>query len=270
MENDDQKSTRLNRILIPIFIISILLIIMAVVSYAYVFHGPLSTSQDEWGQFGDYLGGILNPAFSFLALLGLLFTISLQSAELQSSTRELRNSAKALEKQNSSIANQMFESAFFNLLGFYSDILKGIDIRAETADATGTTTGRDCFKVFFDHLQVFYNYTKGDDQKQKAIAAYKAFHSKHQTDTGHYFRHLYHIIKFVDESHVVDKKYYTNLIRAQLSSYESLLLFYNCQSDMGSKKFKPLIEKYALLKNMPKELVITQEHLLFYADSAYT
>ena len=43
------------------------------------------------------------------------------------------------------------------------------------------------------------------------------------------------------------------VIRAQLSSYELLLLFYNCHSSLGKKKFSPLIVKYALLENMSQD-----------------
>jgi len=41
-----------------------------------------------------------------------------------------------------------------------------------------------------------------------------------------------------------------NLIRAKISGYELLLLFYNYLSDRGSKYFKPLVDKYFLLHNI--------------------
>ena len=62
--------------------------------------------------------------------------------------------------------------------------------------------------------------------------------------------------KFVDNSSIENKRLYTNLIRAQLSSFELALLFYNSLSDMGREKFKPLIEKYSLLKTVPKKALI--------------
>lgn len=42
----------------------------------------LSPSKQEWGTFGDYLGGILNPFFSYRAFLGVLFTVILQARQL--------------------------------------------------------------------------------------------------------------------------------------------------------------------------------------------
>ena len=95
-----------------------------------------------------------------------------------------------------------------------------------------------------------------------------------QTDFGHYFRNLYRIVKLVHEnefytyeelggkSSINSNEYnaknfemryrYISMLRAQLSDYELLWLFYNCLSDNGSEKFKPLVEEYSLLKNMPK------------------
>ena len=101
---------------------------------------------------------------------------------------------------------------------------------------------------------------------------------------GHYFRNLYNFVKFVDQESDFpkdhkDKKFYTNLIRAQLSSDELGLLFYNCLSNRGAK-FKVLVEKYALLEDMDfkklvqelgEDYIVTpdEEHKSLYDESAY-
>ncbi|MBO6794733.1 MAG: hypothetical protein JJ895_12550 [Balneolaceae bacterium] len=54
-----------------------------------------------------------------------------------------------------------------------------------------------------------------------------------------------------------------------MSRYELLLLFYNCLSDLGNKKFKPLIEKYALLKTVPKDALFSRDHLDLYDKNAF-
>ena len=95
------------------------------------------------------------------------------------------------------------------------------------------------------------------------------FYEDHQSEIGHYFRGLYHIVKLIDQSDVDNKRLYSNLVRAQLSSFELTLLFYNGLSELGEEKFKPLVERYALLKNLPKSLLINPEHAGFYLRSAY-
>lgn len=69
---------------------------------------------------------------------------------------------------------------------------------------------------------------------------------------GYYFRFLFYMIKFIDEKEFLiekEKFFYINLIRANKSGYELLLLFYNCLSDRGNKYFKPLVERYSFLHN---------------------
>ena len=107
---------------------------------------------------------------------------------------------------------------------------------------------------------------------------YSRLFNVYQAGLGHYFRTLYHVIKFVDESDALklenadaDKKNrrrYTSLVRAQLSAFELELLFYNGISPYG-EKFKPLIEKYGLLENFNTELLLSPVHENFYAKIAF-
>lgn len=78
---------------------------------------------------------------------------------------------------------------------------------------------------------------------------------------------LYRIIKYVDESHVIDdnQKYnYVCILRATLSWYELLVLFYNGLSDNGNKHFKPLVEKYALFNNLRIEELASSDDQVLY------
>jgi Putative phage abortive infection protein len=127
---------------------------------------------------------------------------------------------------------------------------------AERAGAV-IANGRDCFRIFYNYLENAYRNTAvgmpantENELLQRIDAVYSVFYQKHEKDVGHYFRGLYNLIKFVDRSDIEHKRLYTNLVRAQLSSFELRLLFYNCLSNYGREKFKPLIEKYGLLKTI--------------------
>lgn len=91
--------------------------------------------------------------------------------------------------------------------------------------------------------------------------------------TGYFFRSLFNLIAFVDRFETsnteFDKAIYTKLIRAQLSMGEILLIFYNCISDLGAEKFKPLVEKYSLLKGIDENLLLHQSHKDLYDKKAY-
>jgi len=61
------------------------------------YSSPISRDPAAWGQFGDFVGGAVNPALSFLSLIALCMTIVLQSRQLATSSAELELSRKELE-----------------------------------------------------------------------------------------------------------------------------------------------------------------------------
>lgn len=71
--------------------------LIVAVSLIYRGHFPFdfSPSQEVWGQFGDYFGGVLNPILSFAAFIGLLVTIGIQRSESRSA--DARHSSQLFE-----------------------------------------------------------------------------------------------------------------------------------------------------------------------------
>jgi hypothetical protein len=60
-----------------------------------------SNRQDVWGQFGDFIGGMVNPVFSLAGTLGLLYTILLTREEVAYAQKQwvlARKEAKAAEE----------------------------------------------------------------------------------------------------------------------------------------------------------------------------
>jgi hypothetical protein len=241
--------------------------------------GFLLIEMEDRGTFGDMFGAI-NALFSGLAFSGVVFAILLQRKELELQRKELeltRNELSGqkneMELQNKTLLKQSFENTFFQLLRLQQEIVNSIDLR-KSGNPSQVTTGRDCMHVFFNRFRNDWDKEKKSENKKLEIVllndCYLDFYQDVQQDIGHYFRSLYHIVKLVDRSDIPNKRLYTNLVRAQLSSYELTLLFYNCLSNLGKEKFKPLIEKYSLLKNMPTKLLLnTDEHLPFYNETAY-
>lgn len=229
------------------------------------------------GTFGDMFG-VINALFSGLAFGGVIYAILLQRKELQLQRKELQltrgelqGQREQMKTQNSTLKQQNFEATFFQLLRLHNDITNAIDL---VNRSNKVTKGRDCFKVFYNRYKELWE-NKGSEnnklkERSKINKTYLEFYSSHQSEFGHYFRSLYNIIKLIDNTELEDKRLYTNLVRAQLSSYELLLLFYNTLSDMGNEKFKPLVEEYSLLKTLPKnELINEQDHWLLFNPIAY-
>lgn len=243
----------------------------ALVLTAWVICWAALGNDAERGTFGDMFGSV-NALFSGLAFAGLIVAIRLQSEELALQRQELADTRTVLEDQKTqmeaqatTLQLQQFEATFFQLLRTLSDIVGAIDL---VSPKNGVVThGRDCIKIFYERLEVAIGNARGSYREQ-AKAGYSVFYKDHEHELGHYFGHLYHIIKFVDLSEVPEKRRYTSFVRAQLSSYESLMLFYNCLNSQGSANFKPLVEKYGLLKHVPRALLLPGLLQLF-KPSAY-
>jgi hypothetical protein len=228
------------------------------------------------GTFGDMFGAV-NALFSSLAFATLIYTIwlqrhelSLQRKELALTRKELRGQREQMETQNATLLVQRFEDTFFQLLRVHNEIIGAMDLIGRRDNVTRS---RDCFKVFFERFKKDFEDRpfEGNTRHDLAAAqeAYVGFYEAHQHELGHYFRHLYHIVKFVKTSHIDEKQRYVSLVRAQLSSYELALLFYNCLSEHGRDKFKPLVDEFALFKNLPPRLLLRESHPSAYAPSAF-
>lgn len=234
---------------------------------------------------GDFYGGSVASIWSlaglffiYVAFLGQKQQLLNQQMEIMYSQLEVKYTRLELEgqkremiAQNQTLRQQRFENTFFQLLRNHQEIVNGIDIRKKNRDGSVSVSsqGRDCFKVFYGY---FYARTEPGLPIDKTIETYMVFYHEYQSDLGHYFRNLYHILKFINLSEEVigeEKFKYTSLLRALLSSYELALLFYNGLGEYGNEYFRPLIEKFSFLKNMDKDLILNQDHLKYYNELAF-
>lgn len=96
---------------------------------------------------------------------------------------------------------------------------------------------------------------------------YFKFFGGYQYQLGHFFRHLFQAVKYIDEQpwwllDIDKKKDYIKTLRAQMSNYEQALLLINSLSHVGrkweydqKKHDKKLISKYSMVKNIPQYFI---------------
>ncbi|WP_126454828.1 hypothetical protein [Sulfuriflexus mobilis] len=77
-----------------LIVAAIIMTSIVVIAYLSIFAGPIAANQEKWGQFGDYIGGVLNPFIAFLALIALLHTIKIQKIELKKTITHFENESK--------------------------------------------------------------------------------------------------------------------------------------------------------------------------------
>lgn len=79
-----------------------LIIVLAIGFYALHFHGGLSDEQAKWGEFGDFIGGLVNPIIGF-------FTIWLLAVSLRQNHRALSQANKALDQSHQALEESKTE-----------------------------------------------------------------------------------------------------------------------------------------------------------------
>lgn len=103
----------------------------------------------------------------------------------------------------------------------------------------------------------------------------------YQSRLSHYFRNLYQTIKYINQIDksildYTDKYSYVSTLRAQLTTHEQVLVFWNSLSDLGkaweinrTDENLKLITKYNLTKNIPYGFIRDFEPKDFYNNVAY-
>ena len=119
MMGNDEPTMRLPKQTKAIIACAIALLVAAFGIYAIQFGTAVSKRQEVWGQFGDYLGGVLNPIFGLGGFIALLLTLHHQKTELKKTTEQNKQQHEILEKQG-------FESTYCQLLGLYQDVLSDL------------------------------------------------------------------------------------------------------------------------------------------------
>lgn len=135
MTKDD---TPRNLLKSPIVWIAAIVCVLVAVIYFTHWRGGYSSNHEHWGQFGDFFGGVLNPALSFLGLIALLETVRLQRNELtqQRLSRASQDhinaeQARAL-RRSIALQNRQLETEAINLALRFSS--QGIPIIEPTSD----------------------------------------------------------------------------------------------------------------------------------------
>lgn len=253
------------------------------IEYASTFKdGTLEKS----GLLGDS-AGLINALFSGLAFGGVILTIIWQ---IKNDNRGKINAQRL-----------QFENTFFNMTQTFEHIVEGLVI--EKTDVQGGDTGI-LISNYYSTPETPTEPCTNTGKEIKGRAVFKYIYQQRKLEgkllreaiiesgitpyeialkgiLDHYFRYLYRILKFINETDLIDEeqKYrYASMLRAQLSEFELVLIYYNGLSHMGCEKLKPLLEKYSVLKNIRLEDLASikdkeeNEVILFkekYSNSAF-
>lgn len=230
------RAWKINLVLLFVAILALAII----GAYLFEFGTMRSQKQDVWGQFGDYIGGILNPIVSFIALIFLVKTYRHQKQELA-----LTASALKAEQRLADIERQ--ESRFFDLLTLYLNTVSAI--RYARPDSPNTLLeGKRAFEEFV-HSRL-PNAAHLPIERIDVETNVRSLFDEHQYMLDHYFRVLFIIVATSQKILSEDGLLYIKLLRAQLSEDELILIGLNLLRPEARQSIH-LIAHFGLLKHFP-------------------
>jgi hypothetical protein len=297
-KNDEKILTILAFVSILLGLLIIGFLCYRLYAQGYGFLGKLDNEVSS--QVGNFIGGIVGPLWVLASVFIFYLALRKQGKEITEQIREQKETK--------------FENTFFNLIRTQQEITNNIRLKIEAMNETYEYEGRDFFLKAKRDLELICKYLSYDNYKdvfetitilesELAISryrlterdyknaalngsqldiikkAYNIFFDVNHIVIGHYFRHLYHILKFIDDAKTkeverltspstqqlkeIDEHFfkYASFIQAQMSSAELYLLFYN---QLYFPKMGKLVEKYDLLENLAYEDLVIESHKELY------
>jgi len=228
--------------------------------------------KDYWsirGQIGDLLSG----HFTALAFIGLMLTISQMNKALTQQDEAISIQKEEMNKQFEEIEKQSFENKFFQMLNLFHNVINNLYLSEKLLTGKGsgtfTTVEYPKQKAFEQLRKKLFLYIIYKDPEEGYLIRhtnkittldefqiiFNQFNNKYDTTFKYYFINLYQIIKYVDNKYKNDftkATEYTNIIRAQLSKNELVLLFYNAYmvDEFSGEKYRLLVEKYSFFEHL--------------------
>ena len=264
---------------------------------------------DKTSSIGSFVGGVAGALWSLTGVILFYLALRLQTQQLELQKVEI-------QATRSLLSDQQFENKFFNLLNVQKGILNSIQYSTinniteyGSEGFEGKTpenlSGLPFFENAASDFHRMYIKVKGlvlpkiytivrdfedliwsekdepslDNPDERIKYIYKRFFSRYHPYLGHYFRHLYYILRYIDETEkkeieinpesqipkIKDKfKFYAGVVQAQMSTPELFMLFYDAYC---FPKLKEYVIKWELLQNLwIEELADKDMHKNLYGE----
>lgn len=213
----------------------------------------------NWGAFGDFIGGTLNPLLTFISIGLILFTViqnkkslDLNSEELALSRKAQQDSANSQQLIQQTQNLQQFDSLFFNLLNQFKQQQSDLCFLDEDGKSKVDKIYRS---IFID------GYKLELESKREKLLEYQ--------ELNQYFICLFQLFKLINTKinripntgnkieecgDFTLEKQYTNILRSLIPPKLQQLLFLNTYTEFD--EYRWYLSYYSFFEHMPfKDLV---------------
>jgi hypothetical protein len=271
--------------------------------FASAYHGD-HIDPAKAGVFGDFVGGYFGPIFALIGIILLIRTLKTERASTEKEAFESRFfELLKMHRDNVEeihLGNASGRKVFVLIVREWRELLEIIKKLAQESNqdlsqrqileitycslffGTGPNSSRMLNhslpqSIDLDFKRSLLERLEKEDLKLN-IKKKRKFHYKpfegHQSRLGHYYRHLYQLVRYVDENDLHEKRFkqgigkkpeeskyeYMKTIRAQLSTHEQALLLLNSLSYMGGDWWnKHLIDRHKMVQNIPAQFFLKDE-----------
>lgn len=273
--------------------ISIAVIFLVPLSYFCWFYlknqQPISLNSADWGAFGSFFGGVLSPVIALFAFYWLTQSILIQKKELSETQNVLKATEDIQKEQAITQEKKRFEDTFHSLLNQFNIVFESLN---ETIIIKEIPQASKIKKLYNRTIKIQVDPSKGDASlraSEDRIKEQAALMREQSIDCSHYFRILYHLLKFIllnqstkssplkfNDAIYTEitevEKFYSNIVRSFLNKEVTQLLAINCIAADETDdyyKFRLLVERYALLEHIRLEQDWLKELFKYYKPSAF-
>lgn len=207
-----------------------------------LFDLQFANTPDAFGLFGDYVGGVLGAFTGLVSVVFLYFTYKKQ--------------LEIFLNQKKRSETQQFEQTFFHLLDNFIVLRQQLNNKAERTEGLAYLRSvRLLIEKYIDAIcnqPDAFNDLNTLETRRKIEGVYLTAFNAESDQLGHYFRSLYHLLKYIKGHCPKDenKKMYFDLVQAQMNTDELYLTCINGISSYGRKKLHPLLNDSSFLENL--------------------
>lgn len=222
--------------------------IILVVVFAFILIGiyvwrlwslTFATTPEAFSTFGDYIGGSCGALAGLVSIIFLYLTYSKQ--------------IEIFQKQKEDSYNNQFDQNFFHLLDSFRHV-------ASEVDANDPSKYLSYFKVFRNKIEKdidniclkedAFTDINALDTRLAINDVYKSQFVNNADKLGHYFRSLYHLLKYIKKYCKQNTKMYFDIVQSQMSTDELYITCIDGISNYGRKKMYPLLNESSFLENL--------------------
>lgn len=268
------------------------LVVMNLIFIANAFRSTDTVDPASAGQLGDFVGGYVGTFFGLVSVVLLVATLRNQRrASLQLNFEMKYFELIKIHRDNVAeleVQGIRGRKLFVVLIREFRALLDVVKRVAKTHNQQLTQkqlihityyclffgTGPNSSRMLKQSLSAFapiftdaLDNELGNPETKDNVQAERKFtyvpFEGHQSRLGHYYRHLYQAVRYVDQQTIdIDKYEYAKTIRAQLTTHEQALLLLNSLSPIGDDWWKKgFMLRYRMVQNIPHDFFDPEEEL---------